>query len=93
MLGLKLKQHGIFDEPADLVAGDIPSCIHEVVSGRLGMASNLVLAASTIAKERRANQLQREHLSAAVYEWAIPRGLIDYNPFDRGVNGYKRRAA
>lgn len=93
MLGLKLKQHGIFDEPADLVTGDIPSCIHEVVSGRLGMVSNLVLAACTIAKERGANKLQREHLSAAVYEWAIPRGLIDYNPFELGINGYKRTVA
>lgn len=93
MLGLKLKQHGIFAEESDLLAGDIPPNIHKVASGRLGMASNLVQEACMIAREHGAVRLLREHLSEAVGEWAIPAGIIDYNPFEQGVGAYERKAA
>jgi hypothetical protein len=57
------------------------------------MASNLISAASSIAREQGARRVTREHVSIAIDEWAIPSGLIDYNPLDRGLDGYERRAS
>jgi hypothetical protein len=93
MLGIKLKQHGIFSETVNLLEADIPAMVHEVASGRLGTASNLIAAARTIAREYGAPQVLREHISAAVYDWAIPMEVIDYNPFEQGIDAFRRRAA
>lgn len=92
-VGILMQQRGIFPKESDLVSGDIPAKVHEVVGGRLGTASNLVLAAATIAKERKADQLTETHLSAAVDEWAIPAKLISYNPFRSGIRQRELRAA
>jgi hypothetical protein len=92
-IGILMQQCGIFPKESDLVSGDIPAKIHEVVSGRVGTASNLILAAATIARERGADQLLETHLLAAVDEWAIPAKLISYNPFRSGIRQRELRAA
>jgi hypothetical protein len=93
MLGIKLMQHGLVKEISDLLEKNLPAVIHAVASGRLGMASRLVAAACTIARERKATSVMAEHVSAAIEEWAIPMGLIDYNPLAQGLHGFERRAA
>ena len=90
-LGVKIKQHGVLDEVADLLGAGLPPLIHVVAGGRLGAASSLVAAACMVARERGASRLSREHLASAVNEWAIPMELIDYNPFEQGIQGYERR--
>lgn len=92
MLGIKLKQHGLFAENSNLIEADIPAVVHKVASGRLGMASNLLAAASTIAREQGAPRVLREHISAAVDDWAIPMEVIESNPFEQGIDGLTRRA-
>ncbi len=92
-LGLKLRQHGLFPDLTNLVVGDIPACIHAVADGRLGMASNLVLAACQVALREGVSSLSREHLATAVQEWAMEIGAVDYNPFVQGIRGYTVRAA
>jgi hypothetical protein len=84
-LGLKLKRHELFEEETDLLSGDVPACIHAVAGGRLGMAANLVLAACVEAREQKATRVTREHLSDATDGWAIPMGLVGYNPFRIGA--------
>jgi hypothetical protein len=93
MLGIKLAHHGLMEEVSDLIEGDLPAIIHAVGSGRLGMASNLIAAACTIARERNSPRVSAEHVSAAIDEWAMPLGLIDYNPLTHGLRQYERRAA
>lgn len=93
MLGIKLVQHGLMKEVSNLIEGDLPPIIHTVGSGRLGMASNLIAAACTIARERKSTRVSSEHVSAAIDEWAMPLGLIDYNPLTQGIREYERRAA
>ncbi|WP_457578616.1 AAA family ATPase [Ensifer adhaerens] len=80
-LSLKLHQHEIFEDETDLLNGDIPACLHIVSGGRIGTVSNLVLFASIIAFEQDARCITRDHLVQATDEWAIPKGVIDYNPF------------
>jgi hypothetical protein len=84
-LGLKLRRHGLFEEETNLLAGDIPPCIHAVAGGRLGMAANLILAACVEAREQKATRVTREHLSDATDGWAIRMGIVGYNPFRVGV--------
>jgi hypothetical protein len=93
MLGIKLMQHGLMEEVSDLLDGNLPAVVHTVGSGRLGMASNLIAAACTIARERKASRILGEHVSVAIDEWAIPMGLIDYNPLAQGLREYERRDA
>ncbi|RUM99879.1 hypothetical protein EET67_03065 [Pseudaminobacter arsenicus] len=93
MLGIKLMQHGLMKEISDLLEGKLPAVIHAVASGRLGVASKLVAAACTIARERKAARVLAEHVSAAIDEWAIPMEMIDYNPIAQGLRDYERRAA
>jgi hypothetical protein len=93
MLGIKLQQHGLMKEVSNLIEGDIPAIVHTVGSGRLGMASNLIAAACTIARERKSPRVTAEHVSAAIDEWAMPMGLIDYNPLAQGLREYEWRAA
>jgi hypothetical protein len=88
-----MQQHGIFPKESDLVSGEIPAKVHEVVGGRLGTASNLIMAAATIGRERGAHQLLEEHLLSAVDEWAIPAQLISYNPFRSGIRQRELRTA
>ncbi|WP_315924088.1 AAA family ATPase [Mesorhizobium sp. SP-1A] len=84
-LGARLKQHGLFDEPSDFVSGDVVACIHEVANGRLGMASAIICSASMVARKAGAVRVTREHLSIATDTWAVPVGIIDYNPFEDGI--------
>ena len=79
------KQHGLFDEPSDFVSGDVVACIHEVANGRLGMASAIICSASMVARKAGAVRVTREHLSIATDTWAVPVGIIDYNPFEDGI--------
>jgi hypothetical protein len=93
MLGIKLFQHGLMTEVSNLIEGNLPPVIHAVGSGKLGTASNLIAAACTIARERNSPRVSAEHVSAAIDEWAMPMGLIDYNPLTHGLREYERRAA
>lgn len=88
-VGLKLKQHALFEQPSNFLVGDIPACLHAATSGRLGMVSRIVEQASLIASDEGSPQVQREHLEEAVDRWAIPNKIIDYNPFRSGVRGAK----
>ncbi|MGI6852161.1 ATP-binding protein [Mesorhizobium sp. 1B3] len=82
-LGIKLQQHGLFSKASDLVSGAIPGNINEVAGGRLGMASNLVLAACKVAVEEGAPCVTWNHLDEATEDWAIPMGITSRNPFRR----------
>jgi hypothetical protein len=88
-VGLKLKQHHLFEQPSNFAVGDIPPCLHATSEGRFGMVSRIVEQAALIAADEGASQVQREHLEKAVDVWAIPTKLIDYNPFRAGVRGAK----
>jgi hypothetical protein len=87
-VGLKLKQHKLFEQKSNFLAGDIPACLHAACDGRLGVVSRVVEQAALVAAEEEASQVQREHLAQAVDRWAIPNKIIDYNPF-RGIRAAK----
>lgn len=85
LIGHKLKQHNIFDRAVHLVDDATAHCVHAVASGRLGIVSRL-LEQATIRAVRSGDQtVNASHLSLATIEWAIPLGIIDYNPFVSGV--------
>jgi len=84
-LGIRLKQHGLFEEPSDFLSEDVVACIHEIANGRLGMASAIVCSACMAAREAGAARVTREHLSIATDIWAVPLGIIDHNPFEVGI--------
>jgi hypothetical protein len=84
-LGLKLRQHGLFEDETNLVEGDIPACMLEVAGGRIGIASKLVRNACEVATAKKARCVTREHLDEATEDWAIRKGVIDYNPFRDGI--------
>jgi hypothetical protein len=88
MLGLKLKEHGLFEEDSNFLDGDVPECLHVVSSGRVGYVSRVVEQAAVIAAKAGSPCVLRSHLEAAVDKWAIPR-IIDYNPFTTGVRKAK----
>lgn len=88
-VGLKLKQHALFEQPSNFLKGDIPACLHVVSSGRLGMVSRIVEQASLIAVDEHSSQVLRPHLEKAVDRWAIPANVIDYNPFRSGIREAK----
>jgi hypothetical protein len=92
-LGLKLQQHGLFEESTNLLIGDIPACLHEAAGGRLGMATNIILAAAIVAREENTTSVTREHIIQAVDDWAIPLNIIDYNPFRTGLRTLDVRSA
>jgi AAA domain len=87
-VGLKLKQHELFEQSSNFLKGDIPACLHAATSGRLGMVSRIVEQASLIAVDDKSSQVLRPHLEKAVDQWAIPTNLITYNPF-RGIREAK----
>jgi hypothetical protein len=84
-VGLKLKQHGLFEQASNFLLGDTPACLHATSGGRLGMVSRIVEQAALIAADEEAPEVLREHLEKAVDRWAIPTKIIDYNPFRGGV--------
>jgi hypothetical protein len=84
MLGLKLKEHDLFEEDSNFLDGDIPECLYIVSGGSIGYVSRIVEQAAVIAAKAKSPCVLRSHLEAAVSKWAIPR-LIDYNPFTTGV--------
>jgi hypothetical protein len=88
-VGLKLKQHALFEQPSNFLKGDIPACLHVVSSGRLGMVSRIVEQASLIAVDEHSSQVLRPHLEKAVDRWAIPANVINYNPFRSGIRRAK----
>lgn len=92
-LGLKLQRHGLFEESTNLLLGDIPAHLHTCAGGRLGMATNIVLAAAIVAREANATCVTREHVAQAVDDWAIPLNIIDHNPFRTGARTFDVRAS
>lgn len=90
-LGLKLQQHGLFEESTNLLLGDIPAHLHTCAGGRLGMATNIVLAAAIVAREENATSVTRQHLAQAVDDWAIPLNIIDHNPLRTGSRTFDVR--
>jgi hypothetical protein len=88
MLGLKLREHGLFEEDSNFLDGDIPECLYIVSGGRVGYVSRVVEQAAVIAAKAGSPCVLRSHLEAAVDKWAIPR-IIDYNPFTTGVRKAK----
>jgi hypothetical protein len=92
-LGLKLQQHGLFEESTNLLIGDIPAHLHAAAGGRLGMATNIILAAAIVAREENATSVMRAHIAQAIDDWAIPLNIIDYNPFRAGLRTLDVRSA
>jgi hypothetical protein len=92
-LGLKLQREKLFEEQSNFVEGNIPLCLHEVSNGLIGMVCNLVCQASVLAFEEGARSVARQHLARATDMWAIPKRIVDYNPFTRGIRGQKIRTA
>ena len=92
-LGIKLKEHGLFRRAADLLRDDIPGCLHVISRGRIGVVSRLVEQATVVAAQEDAASLSRHHLARATDDWAIPQGVIDYNPFTCGVRTVQKRRA
>ncbi|ABE40883.1 conserved hypothetical protein [Rhodopseudomonas palustris BisB5] len=88
-LGLKLQQHGLFRDSSNFLVDDIPACLHAASGGRIGVVSRLVEHAAVLAKDDKADAVQRVHLEKAVDGWAIPKQIVDYNPFAIGVNQAK----
>jgi hypothetical protein len=88
-VGLKLKQHGLFQQPSNFLKGDIPACLLAASSGRVGMVSRIVEQASLVAVDEHSSQVLRSHLEQAVDRWAIPANVIDYNPFRNGIREAK----
>jgi hypothetical protein len=88
-VGLKLKQHALFEQPSNFLKDDIPACLLAASSGRVGMVSRIVEQASLIAVDEQSSQVTRAHLEKAVDRWAIPANLIDYNPFRSGIREAK----
>jgi hypothetical protein len=84
-IGLKLHQHGLFEQPSNFLIDDIPACLHAASTGRIGIVSRIVEQAAVIASDRGESCVSREHLKKAVDVWAIPKKFIDYNPFSTGV--------
>lgn len=84
-VGLMMRDQGLFTERSNLIAGNIPACVMEVAGGRLGMASKLVESAAEITLERNGTKITHAELAQATDEWAIPKGIIDYNPFRNGI--------
>ena len=80
-VGLKLKQHGLFENKSDFLSGDVPLCLHAASSGRLGVVSRIVEQAALIAVDEGTCQVLRSHLLQAVDVWAIPNNMSSYNPF------------
>jgi Bacterial TniB protein len=85
MLGLKLKRHGLFAKETNLLGGDIPACLYAVSNGRIGIVSRVVEHAAVIAIDKGSPCVLRSHLEGAVDQWALPKKVIDYNPFKIGV--------
>jgi len=88
-VGLKLKQHALFEQSSNFLKGDIPACLLAASSGRVGMVSRIVEQASLIAVDEHSSQVLRPHLEKAVDRWAIPANVIDYNPFRSGIREAK----
>jgi len=88
-LGLKLQREKLFEDQSNFVEGNIPLCLHEVSNGLIGMVCNLVCQASVLAFEGGARSVTRQHLSMATDMWAIPKRIVDYNPFAKGIRGHK----
>lgn len=84
-IGLKLHQHGLFEQPSNFLIDDIPACLHAASTGRIGIVSRIAEQAAVIASDRGESCVSREHLKKAVDVWAIPKKFIDYNPFSTGV--------
>lgn len=89
--GCLLEQAGLFEEPANLVVGDVPWCLHEASGGMLGMATNIIDCAAIAAAERGEQRVCREHLEIAIDEYSITKGYIDYNPIREGVRAGRVR--
>jgi hypothetical protein len=84
-LGLKLKQHGLFDQPSNFLDGDIAPCLHEITGGRIGAVSRFIEKAAVIAAKENAEGVTREHLVRAADETAKEADSIGYNPFRGGI--------
>jgi hypothetical protein len=93
LVGLKLKQHGLFPMASDFLSGDIPACLHAVGQGRIGVVSRVAETAAALAMAEGARRVNRSHLEMAVDEWAIPNNTVDYNPFRDKVRTAKKVAA
>ncbi|GLR98968.1 AAA family ATPase [Bradyrhizobium liaoningense] len=84
-VGLKLKQHGLFEHKSDFMSGDVPICLHAASSGRVGIVSRIVEQAALIAVDDGSSQVLRGHLLQAVDLWAIPKNMSPYNLFREGL--------
>jgi AAA domain len=84
-LGLKLQQHGLFEQASNFLCDDIAECLHAASSGRIGIVSRIVEQAAAFATEEGASQVLREHLAKAVDRWSIPNNTVTYNPFRAGI--------
>ncbi len=82
-LGIKLKEHGLFESRSNFVVGNTLACLAEASGGWTGRISRLVERASYLARDEGASCVEVRHLEAATDLYAIPHGFCEINPFTR----------
>jgi hypothetical protein len=92
-LGAMLREQRLFRSEVDLLTNGVAACLHAVSGGRIGLVSRLVERAAVIALDDDATTISTQHLERATIDWAIPRGLIDYNPFKLGIRRIEKRVS
>lgn len=84
-LDAQIVEAGLMLGPSNLAEERTLLCLHEVSRGLLGRVVGLVRAALEIALGRGATRIEPFDLAAATREWAVPLGIIPYDPFSKGV--------
>ncbi|MBY5406151.1 TniB family NTP-binding protein [Rhizobium leguminosarum] len=82
-LGIKLKQHGLFERRSNFLVENTLACLVEAAGGLPGRISRLVERAAYIARDEGADSVDIRHLEEATDLYAIPHGFVKLNPFTR----------
>jgi hypothetical protein len=80
-LGIKLKEHGLFECRSNFVVGNTLACLVEAAGGLPGRISRVVERAAYLARDEGANCVDVRHLEAATDLYAIPHRFVTINPF------------
>jgi hypothetical protein len=70
---------------ANLLDHDTLDCLQAVSHGIIGVGAIIIRQALCRAVRRGADRIERYDLLGAVNAWAMPMGVIGYNPFEEGV--------
>lgn len=92
-LGIKLKEHGLFECRSNFVVENTLACLVEAAGGLPGRISRVVERAAYLARDEGANCVDVRHLEAATDLYAIPHGFVTLNPFTRDREARERAKA